>query len=197
MKLLVDFLPIVLFFITYKFGGGDYTFNGTVYQVEGIYAATAVMIVATILQVTYTKIFHKKVERAHLITLVLVVTLGGLTIWLHNPNFIMWKPTAVNWLFALVFLGVHLVTGKSVLERMLGEQVRLPNAIWSRLNWAWVGFFIFSGLANIYVAYNFEEATWVDFKLFGMLGMTIVFIIAQSLYLSKHAEEITPASEEG
>jgi intracellular septation protein len=197
MKLLVDFLPIILFFIAYKFGGGDYTFNGTIYQVEGIYAATAVMIVATILQVAYTKVFLKKIERAHIITLVLVVALGGLTIWLQNPNFIMWKPTAVNWLFALVFIGVHLVTGKTILERMLGEQMNLPSPVWTRLNWAWVGFFLFSGLANIYVAYNFEEATWVDFKLFGMLGMTLVFIIAQSLYLAKHAEEISPESKEG
>jgi intracellular septation protein len=197
MKLLVDFLPIFLFFIAYKFGGGDYTLNGTVYQVEGIYAATAVMILATILQVAYTKIFLKKVERAHIITLVLVLALGGLTLWLQNPNFIMWKPTAVNWLFAVVFLGVAIITGKTVLERMLGGQVSLPAAVWSRLNWAWVGFFLFSGLANIYVAYHFDEATWVDFKLFGMLGMTLVFIIAQSLYLAKHAEEITPESKEG
>ena len=191
MKLFFDFLPIVLFFVAYKFGGGDYQFNGQIYQVEGIYAATAVMIVATLFQVSYTWIRHRKVERAHLITLVLVVLLGGLTLWLQNPDFIKWKPTAVNWLFALVFVGAYLFTDKSLLERMMGEHIQLPGKIWARLNIAWVLFFLFSGIANLYVAFNFDEATWVNFKLFGMLGLTIAFVIAQSIYLARHAVEVS------
>lgn len=191
MKLFFDFLPIVLFFVAYKFGGGDYEFNGQIYQVEGIYAATAVMIVATLFQVSYTWLRHRTVERAHVITLVLVVLLGGLTLWLQNPDFIKWKPTAVNWLFALVFVGAYLFTDKSLLERMMGEHIQLPGKVWSRLNVAWVLFFLFSGVANLYVAFNFDEATWVNFKLFGMLGLTIAFVIAQSIYLARHAVEVS------
>ncbi len=190
MKLFFDFLPIVLFFVAYKFGGGEYNFNGEVIQVDGIYAATAVMIVATLFQVSYTWLRHRKVERAHLITLVLVVLLGGLTLWLQNPDFIKWKPTAVNWLFALVFIGAYLFTDKSLLERMMAQHIQLPNKVWSRLNMAWILFFVGSGVANLYVAFNYDEATWVNFKLFGMLGITIVFIIAQSIYLARHATEV-------
>lgn len=190
MKLFFDFLPIVLFFITYKFGGGEYTFNDQVYQIEGIYAATAVMIVATIIQVGYGWLRHRKIERSHLLTLVLVVLLGGATLWLQNPDFIKWKPTAVNWLFALVFVGAYAFTKKSLLERMMGQHIQLPAKVWGRLNMAWVLFFIFSGLANLYVAFNFSEEFWVNFKLFGMLGLTILFVIAQSIYLSRYAAEV-------
>lgn len=191
MKLFFDFLPIVLFFVAYKFGGGDYSFNGQIYHVGGIYAATAVMIVATLFQVSYTWLRHRKVERAHIITLVLVLLLGGLTLWLQNPDFIKWKPTAVNWLFALVFVGAYLFTDKSLLERMMADHIQLPSKIWSRLNLAWVLFFIGSGVANLYVAFNFDEATWVNFKLFGMLGLTLLFVVAQSVYLARHAVEVS------
>lgn len=191
MKLFFDFLPIVLFFVAYKLGGGEYSFNGEMVQVDGIYAATAVMIVATLFQVSFTWLRHRTVERAHLITLVLVIVLGGLTLWLQNPDFIKWKPTAVNWLFALVFIGAYLFTDKSLLERMMAQHIQLPNKVWSRLNMAWILFFVVSGLANLYVAFNYDEATWVNFKLFGMLGLTIVFIIAQSVYLARHATEVT------
>lgn len=196
MKLFFDFLPIVLFFIAYKFGGGLYQWNGQEYNLEGIYVATAVMIVATIVQTSYGWLRHGKVEKSHLITLVLVLVLGGATLWLQNPNFIKWKPTAVNWLFALVFLGAHLFTDKSLLERMMAEHIQLPTAIWLRLNIAWILFFILSGMANLYVAFNFDEATWVNFKLFGLLGITIIFIIAQSIYLAKHAIEIPNANKD-
>lgn len=196
MKIFFDFLPIALFFIAYKFGGGIYHWDGQEYDVKGIYAATAVMIVASILQVTITWFLTKKVEKSHLITLALVVVLGGATLWLQNPDFIKWKPTAVNWLFALAFIGAQLFTDKSLLERMMGEHIQLPFAIWKRLNVAWVLFFIISGLANIYVAFNFAEETWVNFKLFGLLGLTILFIIGQSVYLSKYITEVTPPAED-
>lgn len=191
MKLFFDFLPIVLFFVAYKLGGGIYSFNGETYQVEGIYAATAVMIAATLFQVSYTWLRHRRIERAHIVTLILVVVLGSLTLWLQNPDFIKWKPTAVNWLFALVFTGAYLFTDKSLLERMMAEHIQLPVKVWARLNLAWIVFFIGSGVANLYVAFNFDEATWVNFKLFGMLGLTLVFVIAQSIYLARHAVEIS------
>ena len=153
------------------------------------------MIVATIVQTSYAWLRHRKVEKSHLITLVLVLVLGGATLWLQNPDFIKWKPTAVNWLFALAFAGAHVFTDKSLLERMMAEHIQLPTAIWFRLNVAWILFFIMSGLANLYVAFNFDEATWVNFKLFGLLGITIVFIIAQSIYLAKYAVEVPNSSK--
>jgi intracellular septation protein len=149
------------------------------------------MIVATLVQVSYSWLRHRTVERAHIITLALVVLLGGLTLWLQNPDFIKWKPTAVNWLFALVFIGAYLFTDKSLLERMMGEHIQLPGKVWARLNVAWIVFFTASGVANLYVAFNFDEATWVNFKLFGMLGLTIAFVIAQSIYLARHAVEVS------
>jgi len=196
MKLFFDFLPIVLFFIAYKFGGGLYHFDGQEYDIKGIYVATAVMIVATICQNAYSWFRHGKLEKSHVITLVLVVFLGGATLWLQDPNFIMWKPTVVNWLFAAGFLGAQLFTKQSLLERMMSEHMQLPSAVWSRLNVAWIVFFILSGVANLYVAFNFDEATWVNFKLFGLLGLTIVFIIGQSFYLSKHIIEPVEPTEE-
>lgn len=196
MKLFFDFLPIALFFFAYKFGGGTYHWNGQEYEVQGIYAATAVMIVATLLQTSYSWLRHRKVEKSHVITLVLVLVLGGATLWLQNPDFIKWKPTAVNWLFALAFAGAHIFTDKSLLERMMAEHIQLPTAIWFRLNIAWILFFIFSGVANLYVAFNFDEATWVNFKLFGLLGLTIAFIVAQSIYLAKHAVEVPNSSKD-
>lgn len=196
MKLFFDFLPIALFFIAYKFGGGIYHWDGQEYDIKGIYVATAVMIVASILQVAITWLMTRKVEKSHLITLVLVLVLGGATLWLQNPDFIKWKPTAVNWLFALAFIAAQVFSNKSLLERMMGEHIKLPDTIWFNLNIAWIVFFIFSGLANLYVAFNFDEATWVNFKLFGLLGLTIVFIIGQSIYLAKHAEELPQTNED-
>ncbi|MFT7234581.1 MAG: intracellular septation protein [Methylophagaceae bacterium] len=196
MKLFFDFLPIALFFIAYKLGGGVYHFYGQSYDIKGIYVATAVMIVATICQNAYNWTRHGKLEKSHLITLVLVVMLGGATLWLQDPYFIMWKPTVVNWLFALGFLGAQLFTSQSLLERMMSEHLKLPSPIWSCLNVAWILFFILSGIANIYVAFNFDEATWVNFKLFGLLGLTIVFIIGQSFYLSQYILEPTEHNSE-
>jgi len=196
MKLFFDFLPIALFFIAYKFGGGLYQWDGQEYDVKGIYVATAVMIIASILQVTITWFLTKKIEKSHLITLVLVLVLGGATLWLQNPDFIKWKPTAVNWLFAIAFIGAQLFTKKSLLERMMAEHIQLPAPIWFKLNIAWVLFFFGSGLANLYVAFNFPEATWVNFKLFGLLGLTIVFIVGQSIYLAKYAVEVVDSDKE-
>jgi len=180
MKLLFDFLPILLFFIAYK--------------ISGIYVATAVIIVASAAQVGLFWLKHHRVEKMHLVTLVLVVILGGATILLHNPLFIYWKPTIVNWLFALVFLGSQFIGQKNLLQRMLEGQITVTSQhVWLRLNIAWVAFFIAMGAVNLYVAFNFEENTWVNFKLFGMMGLTIVFVIAQSLYLARY---IIPEDDE-
>jgi intracellular septation protein len=139
---------------------------------------------------------HRHVEKSHLITLLLVVVLGGATLWLQNPDFIKWKPTVVNWLFALAFIGARLFTDKSLLERMMAEHIALPAQVWSRLNTAWVLFFIVSGVLNLYVAFSFSEEIWVDFKLFGLLGLTLIFIVAQSVYLAKHAENLSKPNQD-
>jgi intracellular septation protein len=188
MKLLLDFFPIVLFFIAYKYGGGIYEWGNQEYDVKGIYVATAVMIVATLVQTALTWFIHRKIEKMHVITLALVVILGGATIWLQDPEFIMWKPTVVNWLFAAGFMGAAVFTGKTLLERMMGEHITLEKTVWKRLNMAWILFFVLSGVLNLYVAFSFSEETWVNFKLFGLLGLTFIFIIAQSIFLSKHIE---------
>lgn len=196
MKLFFDFLPIVLFFIAYKFGGGIYEWDGQEYDIKGIYVATAVMIIATVIQTSINWLLHRKVEKSHMITLVLVLVLGGATLWLQNPDFIKWKPTAVNWLFALAFVAAQVFTDKSLLERMMSEHIQLPTAVWFKLNVAWVLFFIGSGIANLYVAFNFDENTWVNFKLFGLLGLTVIFIIGQSIYLAKHAVEVPDSTKD-
>ena len=175
MKLLFDLFPVVLFFIAYK--------------MYDIYTATAVIIVASIVQVAYFYMKHKRIEKMHVITLVLILVLGGLTLILQDEDFIKWKPTIVNWGFALVFLGSHYIGQKPIVERMMGQAIALPEIIWIRLSWLWIAFFIFSGITNLYVAFNYDTDTWVNFKLFGLMGMTIVFIIIQGLYISRYIQE--------
>jgi intracellular septation protein len=182
MKLLYDFFPIVLFFIAYK------TYD--------LYVATAVIIAASALQVGVSWLRHRKVEKMHLITLVIVVVFGGLTLILKDPVFIKWKPTVVNWLFAVAFLGSQFIGKKTLVERMMSTQVDLPGPVWRRLNLTWVGFFIVMGVANLYVAFNFSEDTWVNFKLFGVLGLTFVFIIVQAFYISRHMPDEEEQAEE-
>tara|TARA_B100000676_G_scaffold300714_1_gene346784 strand:- start:3173 stop:3757 length:585 start_codon:yes stop_codon:yes gene_type:complete len=179
-KLLLDFFPVLLFFIVYK-SYDDPT--------EGIIAATAVAIVASIVQVAYTRFKYGRVENMHLITLALIVVLGGATILLRDEMFIKWKPSVVNWLFAAVFLGSQFIGSKNIVRRMMDKAVTLEDFIWTRLNLAWAGFFVFAGLLNVYVVYNYDTDTWVNFKLFGLLGLTVAFVIAQSFYLMYHIKE--------
>ncbi|MCP5418192.1 MAG: septation protein A [Chromatiaceae bacterium] len=175
MKLLTDFLPIVLFFVAY--------------QLYDIYVATAVAIATSILQVGYFWLLRKQLEKMHLVTLGLLVIFGGLTLLLRDPLFIKWKPTVVNWLFATVFVGSQFIGKKPLVARVMGHAVDLPDAIWGRLNISWGLFFLVSGALNLYVAFNFSEAAWVNFKLFGMLALTVVFIILQSFYMARHAQD--------
>lgn len=172
MKLLVDFLPILLFFVAYK--------------LYDIYIATAVAIAASVIQVAWSWLRHRKVENMQWVTMGLIVVLGGLTLMLRDETFIKWKPTLVNWLFAAVFLASQYIGSKSVLQRMMAGNLTLPEPVWQRLNWIWVSFFVALGAINLYVAYSYDTETWVNFKLFGMMGLTIVFIIAQGFYLSRY-----------
>lgn len=181
MKLLVDFFPIVLFFAAYK--------------LADIYVATLAAIAGAVIQVAYTWIRTRKVETMHLVSLVLILVFGGATWFLRDPTFIKWKPTVLNWLFGLVFLGSQFVGDKPVIQRMLSAQIELPAFVWRRLNLAWVTFFLTIGAVNLYVAYRYEESVWVNFKLFGMLGLTVVFVLLQSVYLSRHMPEATAEEE--
>ena len=192
MELFFNFLPILLFFIAYKFGGGIYHWDGQEYEIEGIYVATFVIIVASILQFVITWLVTRRIEKSHLLTSVLALVLGGATLWLKNPDFIQWKPTAVNWLFALAFIVVSVFTKRSIPERLMDQHIQLPTIVWPRLNTAWILFLFGSGVANLYVAFNFSEETWVNFKLFGLVGLTLLFIIFQSVYLAKYIKVEPP-----
>jgi intracellular septation protein len=207
MKQLLDFFPILLFFIIYKFyldlpDEMILAVNNWVPMMkltpgepsDAIYLATLVAILVTLVQVVAAAIIVRKVEKMPLITLALLIVFGGATLALKDPLFIQWKPTAINWMFALVFLGSHLIGDKPLIQRMMGHAIDIEEKrVWVQLNLAWVVFFIIAGIANLIVApaidplgFEFSEDTWVDFKLFGLMGMTIAFIIAQALYLAKY-----------
>jgi intracellular septation protein len=175
MKFLYDFFPILLFFVAYK--------------MYDIYVATAVAIGAAFLQTLAFWLKHRRFEKMHLATFGLLLLFGGLTLFLRDPTFIKWKPTVINWLFALVFLGSHWIGEKPLVERMMSHAIQTERAVWIRLSWMWVVFFIGIGLLNLYVAYNYAEETWVNFKLFGMLGITFAFVIGQAFYLSRYIED--------
>jgi intracellular septation protein len=206
MKQLSDFFPLLLFFILYKFyldlpDEFILTINTWVPLMrltpgessDAIYLATLAAIVVTLVQVVLAAIIVRKVEKMPLITLALLLVFGGATLALKDPLFIQWKPTAINWLFAFVFLGSHLIGNKPLIQRMMGNAIEISEQrVWVQLNLSWVVFFIIAGTANLIVApaidplgLQLSEDTWVDFKLFGLMGMTIVFVIAQAFYLAR------------
>jgi len=174
MKFLFDLFPIILFFIAYK--------------MYDIYVATAVAISAAAVQTGLYWLKNRKFEKMHVITLGILVVFGGLTLALHDPVFIKWKPTVVNWLFGVVFLASSVIGKTTLVERMMGHAIQAPKRVWARLNLAWVVFFLFMGIINLYVAFNFSEDTWVNFKLFGMMGLTLLFVFAQAFYLGRYME---------
>jgi intracellular septation protein len=179
MQFLIDLLPVIAFFVAYK--------------VAGIYVATAVLIVGVLLQTLVSWIRHRKVSGMLLTSAVLVLVFGGLTLLIHDATFIKWKPSIVNWLFAAAFLVSQYTRGPSIIQRMLSENVSLDDASWKKLNLMWVGFFLFSGALNLYVAYNYDEATWVNFKLFGLMGLTLVFALAQGAWIARKSEASAPS----
>ena len=157
--------------------------------------ATMVVIVATLAQVLILKLLGRKVETMLWVSLVLIVVLGGLGIWFHSETFIKWKPTLLYWVMGTAFLLGPLLMGKNLLRMLLGQQLQLPDAVWQRLNLAWVGFFAVMGTLNLWVAYTFSTDVWVNFKLFGSLGLMLVFTIAQGLYLSRYLTD-EPSTKE-
>lgn len=181
MKVLADLFPVILFFVAYK--------------LFDIYIATQVAIAAAVLQIAWHRVVHGKVENMQWVTLGLLVVFGGLTIALKDPTFIKWKPTVVNWLFGAAILLSDLFMERGILRRMMDQTITLPDQIWSRLSMAWVVFFLAMGGLNLFVAYNFSEDTWVNFKLFGFMGLTIAFMVAQGFYLARYMEDDQPNAE--
>ena len=172
MKLLFDFFPVVAFFVAYK--------------LFDIYVATGVAIVATLLQVAVSWYRARKVATMQLVTLAIIIIFGGLTLFLQDEQFIKWKPTVINWLFGAAFLLSQLIGDRTAIERLMGANLSLPKTVWGRLNLGWGGFFFAMGAANLYVMTYFDRDTWVNFKLFGMLGLTLVFVVCQAVYLSRY-----------
>jgi len=174
MQFLVDLLPVIAFFVAYK--------------AWDIYVATGVLIVGVLLQTLWSWIRHRKVSGMLLTSALLVLVFGGLTLLIQDATFIKWKPTIVNWLFAAAFLVSGCTSGPSIIQRMLGENVTLDAASWKKLNLMWVAFFILAGTLNIVVAYRYDEATWVNFKLFGLTGLTLVFALLQGVWIARKSE---------
>ena len=174
MKFLFDLLPVVLFFVAFK--------------LADIYIATAVAIATTVLQVAWLKLRRQRVPGMLWASLGIIVVFGGATLLLQDETFIKWKPTVLYWLFGAVLAGAALLR-KNLIRSVLSQEMQLPDAIWSRLNWSWVAFFAFMGVANLYVAYNYPTDLWVNFKLFGGMGLMLLFVVAQALFLARYVED--------
>jgi len=187
MKQFIDFIPLLLFFLVYKLDPRQVEVAGHAFTLGGIFSATAVLIVASL--VVYGAIYatQRRLEKSQWLTLLACLVFGGMTLAFHSETFLKWKAPVVNWLFALAFLGSHFIGDKPLIQRMLGHAVKLPAPIWTRLNIAWIIFFIVCGSANLFVAFTFESI-WVDFKVFGSLAMTLVFMLGQGLYLARHLQ---------
>ncbi|MEI6025212.1 MAG: septation protein A [Betaproteobacteria bacterium] len=207
MKLLFDFLPILLFFGTFKYAeaekawAADFATRHLGFMVSGgkvglgeapVLLATVVVIAATLAQVAWLKLRRRKVDTMLWVSLALVVVLGGLTIWFHSETFIKWKPSALYWAMGLCLWLSPLLFNRNLLKVLLGEQLQLPGKVWHRLNFAWVAFFGIMGFLNVWVAYSFSTATWVNFKLFGGMGLMLLFVLVQGLWISRYVEPDAP-----
>ena len=176
MKLLLDFFPLLIFFVVYK--------------IWGIFYATGAIIIASTIQILYLWLRYRRVEAMHIVTFVLLVIFGGATIILHDAEFLKWKVSIVNWLFGAGFLASQWWMKKTFIQYLMDKTVTLPQRVWNRLNTGWALFFILIGTINIIVAHYFSTNVWVNFKVFGLLGLTIIFIILQTIYLVKHVKQL-------
>jgi intracellular septation protein len=191
VKQFIDFIPLILFFIVYKLDPRNVELAGQAFELGGIFSATAVLIISSILVYGTLFLVQRKLEKGQWLTLVACLVFGGMTLAFHSETFLKWKAPVVNWLFALGFAGSHFIGDKVLIQRVMGHAIQLPQAIWTRLNLAWIAFFVFSGCANLFVAFTFHDI-WVDFKVFGSLGMTVLFLVAQGVYLARHIHDDAP-----
>lgn len=195
MKQFIDFIPLLLFFIVYKIEPRIVEIAGHSLTYGGIFSATAMLIASSV--VVYGILFFKqrKLEKSQWLTLIACLVFGSLTLAFHSETFLKWKAPVVNWLFALVFAGSHFIGNTLLIKRVMGHALTLPDAVWTRLNLAWIAFFVFCGAANLFVAFTFQSI-WVDFKVFGSLGLTVLFLVGQGIYLSRHLHDSdTPTSK--
>jgi intracellular septation protein len=201
MKFLFDLFPVILFFAAFKLGA---LFPGVAeslahllnYQADSkqlpILLATAVVIVATLAQIIWVKLRHGKLDNMLIASGIIIIVLGGATLYLHDETFIKWKPTILYWLFASVLSLAELFFNKNLIRSIMVDQITLPEPIWRALNHAWAVFFVMLGVVNLYVAFKFSTDIWVNFKLFGVTGLMLTFVIVQSLLLSKYVENKEP-----
>jgi intracellular septation protein len=175
MKLLFDLLPVILFFVAFK--------------VAGIYVATAVAIAASVVQIGWLRLKRRPIEPMQWTSLGIIVVFGGLTLLLRDETFIKWKPTVLYGLFAITLVGARVLRGRNIMRLMLGRQIQLPDQVWARLDSAWALFFVVQAVLNIVVAYRFSTDAWVNFKLFGAMGLTLLFVVGQAVWLGRHVRE--------
>ena len=176
MNLLIEYIPIIIFLIAYFMGD--------------IFFATKALMIAMPIGFIAQTIITKRINKIYLGSTVLVLFLGSATLFFKNPIFLYWKPTVLNWLIALIFLGSHFIGNSTIIERMLSKSLKMSSGNWKKLSLGWIFFFLFSGFANIFVAYNFSEEFWVKFKLFGLMGFTLIFVILQTIWISNVSREI-------
>jgi len=204
MKFLFDVFPVILFFVTFKWGenhpdtaqvyvteflSGLVSGGGSYQEIAPILLATAVTLVASVCQITYLLLSRKKVDAMLWISFIIIMVFGGATIYFHSEAFIKWKPTVLYWCYAAAFLLAQFGFKKNLIRTAMESQVKLPEQIWSRLSLAWIAYFLLMGIANLFVAFNFSTSVWANFKLISIIAIMPVFIIVQSLFLSKYMEE--------
>lgn len=195
MMQLLELLPLIAFVLSFRMKGETLDIAGYQYQFDGIYSATAVLMVATVLQVLIVWLWKREVEKRLLWLLATVMVFGAATLILHNQLFIQWKPTIFNWVLCLVLLGSHWFTEKNLVQRMLGQQLELPAPVYKRLTFIWAGYFFIVGALNLVVAYLFSEAFWVDYKLWSAFGFTVIIAIVTGIVLAPHIKEEPSSSD--
>lgn len=201
MKFLLDLLPVILFFVAYKWAEGhkaavaEWMTQNLGFMISGgvvgateapVLLASTIVIFGTLAQILIMKAMRKPIDKMLWASLAIVVVLGGLTLWFHSETFIKWKPTIFCWMMGTGLIIGELVMKRDVLSQMMGGQLELPQAVWRRLTWAWITFFVFMGFLNLYIAYNYPTDVWVNYKMWGITVLTLLFVVGQSVYLSKH-----------
>lgn len=190
MQQLVELIPLILFFTVFFNKGETIQIGSWTHQLDGMYSATAVLMIATVIQVGLTWLITKRLEKRLLLLFLVIMVTGALTLILHNKIFIQWKPTIFNWAMALAFvLSRFIGDGRNILERTIGSQLTLPKQTWARLNRIWIVYFIVLGALNLYVAYGFSEETWVTYKLYSAIGFSLLLMLITTLIMAPHLKE--------
>ena len=199
-KFLFDLFPVIIFFVAYKLGDAYPEASrqflshlglpqvGPTGDKPGIFLATLIAIFASAAQIVWIKLRRRSVEPMVWISMGIILVFGGATLWLHDESFIKWKPTVLYWLFAGSIFGAA-VFGRNLIRSLMNSQLELPELAWSRLNLSWGVFFALMGLVNLWVAFNYSTDAWVNFKLFGSMGLMLVFVVAQGIMLSKYLDK--------